>query len=445
MRTCLHLFLLSLLLRLPIAAQPRLEGYIAEGMAANEVLQQRDLAIERSLLALREAKALFGPSVAFNTNYFLAQGGRTVDFPVGDLFNPVYRTLNQMTGSANFPQLDNQSILLNPHDFYDARFRVSMPVVNAELIYNRRIQQSQADLRQIERTVYQRELVKEIKKAYFQYAQAAEAVRIYEQTQKLLVEQQRVNRSLLEADKVNRTALIRSDNELEKLRSRTEAAIQQRQSALAYLNFLLNKPLEAEVQLDSLRELPLLPAGGDVSGREELAQLRTATRIQEQVTQLSKAYWLPRLSAFSDFGSQGFEWKYNERTRYYFAGLSLEWNLFSSGKNKARVRQNELSTRILQSQQDYTLRQLQVQARTATHSFLGAAAQYGSAQAQVRTAEAYYQDLFRQYKAGQALYIELLDAQNQLTTARLELSVACYNAWAAHAEVERATAAYQLR
>jgi hypothetical protein len=48
------------------------------------------------------------------TDYFMAGGGRTVDFPVGDLLNPVYTTLNQLTGGNNFPQVTNQSILLNP-------------------------------------------------------------------------------------------------------------------------------------------------------------------------------------------------------------------------------------------------------------------------------------------------------------------------------------------
>ncbi|NJO25856.1 MAG: TolC family protein, partial [Bacteroidia bacterium] len=55
--------------------------------------------MENSLVALKEARSLFLPTTWFETQYTLANGGRTIDIPVGNLMNPVYKTLNQLTGT----------------------------------------------------------------------------------------------------------------------------------------------------------------------------------------------------------------------------------------------------------------------------------------------------------------------------------------------------------
>lgn len=95
-------------------AQTNLDGCIKTALDHHETIKQQQFLLTKSLYALKEAKSLFLPSVGFNGTYTLADGRRTVDMPVGDLLNPVYETLNQLTGSNNFPQLQNQSILLNP-------------------------------------------------------------------------------------------------------------------------------------------------------------------------------------------------------------------------------------------------------------------------------------------------------------------------------------------
>ncbi len=84
----LALFVLS---QLPYAgfAQKQLDKYLQYGLVNNESIKQQQFILDKNLYALQEAKSLFLPTVNFNTTYTLAGGGRTVDFPVGDLLNPV--------------------------------------------------------------------------------------------------------------------------------------------------------------------------------------------------------------------------------------------------------------------------------------------------------------------------------------------------------------------
>jgi outer membrane protein TolC len=153
---------------------------------------------------------------------------------------------------------------------------------------------------------------------------------------------------------------------------------------------------------------------------------------------------VPKVNIFADLGSQGFQWKFNDKTRYYFAGVSLEWNLFASGRNIQKIKQNELDGKVLVSQINHTNSQLQLQAQTSINTFKSSLAVYESNMAQQKTATQYYNDMLKLYKEGQALYIELLDAQNQYISTQLQTNIALFDTWMKYAEVERANASFNI-
>jgi outer membrane protein TolC len=441
--------LIALLLFRAIGAysQSSLDSYIKTALNNNETVKQQQFLLTKSLYALKEAKSLFLPSVGFIGTYTLAEGGRTVDIPVGDLVNPVYETLNQLTGTNNFPQLQNQSILLNPNNFYDAKIRTTYPILNAEIEYNRKIKTQQYSLQQIEINLYKRELVKEVKNAYYKYLQACEAVTIYETALSLVEENLRVNTSLFNNQKVNRTAVVRSDNEVSKYTALLEAARQTQNNAKAYFNFMLNTDLNAEIIKDSISTIPvdLFLTDTSVAKREELGKLREALAINQNVTALAKSYKRPKLNSFVDFGSQAFDFQVNNKSLYYMAGISLEWNIFSGNKNKHKIKQAEADEEVLQSQASYIEQQLKLQLTTSNNSFKVAIAEYNAAQSQVASSQKYYNDIFRLYKEGQALFIELLDAQNQLLSAKLQLNISLFDTWIKATEIERANASFIIQ
>lgn len=426
-------------------AQAVLDDYIKQGLSSNQSIKQQDFLLERNVYALKEAKSLFLPSVTFNTTYTKADGGRTIDVPTGDLLNKANSTLNQLTGTNNFPQLQNQHILLNPDNFYDAKFRTSLPLLNAELIYNKRIKTQQVDLQHTELLLYKRELVKEIKKAYYQYAKSQAAISIYRSSLDLVKENKRINLALFNNEKVIRTAVIRSENEVSKINAQLTTAEQNRNSARSYFNFLLNRPLTDSILVDTGSELPKLPAGvASVEHREELSKLKLALAINDNVTSLARSYIVPKISTFVDLGSQAFDFKFNGDSRYYLFGVNLEWNLFGSGRNIYKRKQAEYFQQSLVSENSYVETQLRTQLQITQNDFRSAIAQYDAATVQLRTADQYYRDELRLYKEGKAIYIELLDAQNQLINSRLDANIALYDTWIKHAEIERASASFNF-
>ncbi|NJO88865.1 MAG: TolC family protein [Chloroflexia bacterium] len=119
-----------------------LESYVNEGIENNLALKQQNLDYKQSLYAIEEARSYFFPQVSINARATFASGGRTIDFPVGDLMNPVYSTLNTLTASNNFPQVENEQIqFVRPFE-QETKISLVQPVFNPSIYYNTRIQKN---------------------------------------------------------------------------------------------------------------------------------------------------------------------------------------------------------------------------------------------------------------------------------------------------------------
>ncbi|TLV04065.1 TolC family protein [Dyadobacter luticola] len=425
-----------------VAQDQALQDYIAQGLKNNQGIKQQGLLLERNMYALKEAKTFFLPEVNFSTSYLDSRGGRKISIPIGDLLNPVYSSLNALTNSTAFPQVENVNQTFNPRNYYDAKFRTSLPIYNAEITYNTKIRKEQINFQQAEVDVYKRELVKEIKLAYYACLQADEAIRILESAVSLARENVRFNQTLVKNDKAIRTVVSRSENELIGLQAKWEDAKNQAENANAYLNFLVNNSLDTKVNLQKRDQL-IVEADSSAAGRrEELLKLESLYKINNLSGQLAKAAAMPRLATFIDLGSQGEFVKFNGDTRYYLFGVTLDWRVFASNRTQYKAKQAQLESQATGEQISQVEQQLQLQAQTASNRLKSAVQIFQAARSQTALSQQYYQDQQKLYREGQLLYIELLDAQNRLIGDQLQQSISYLNVQTRSAELERAKASY---
>ena len=432
----------------PAEAQNVLENYVKQGLESNLTLRQENFLLEKAMLGLDEAKKLQRPNVNFSTTYTYGAGGRTIDFPAGDLLNNVYSTLNKLTASQQFPQLKNQKIVLNPYNFYDAKFRTIYPLVNAEIHINQKAKSKNIDLKTAEINVYKRELVKDIKTAYFKYIQATEAVQLFDNGISLLSELKKVNQSLVNNGMANGSVLLKSNAEISKIQAqRTEADIN-RQNAGAYFNFLINKEFDAEIQPDTMYTSELTTFSKNISAeiknREELEKLQSAIALAGLGLDFQKAFFRPKLNMFLDLGSQGFLDRRGQ-SLYAFGGIALEYPIYDAKRNSSRVHQAELDLNAIKTQNENVENQLELQLKVAVNSYYAALSMYENSRDQISLNRRYYNDLMKKYKEGQALLIEVLEAQTQLLNAQLQQSIQLSTVWIKLCDIERISAAYPLR
>jgi outer membrane protein len=410
-----------------------LDGYVREGLQNNLSLRQEGYEIRRVTESLVQARALFYPRVAFNPTYSLAAGGRRLQFPVGDLLNPAYATLNRLTGQDRFPtNLANVNELLAPNNFHDTKVTVQYAIYNTDIQYNYLIQNSLLSAQEARRRVVENEIRYSIHTAYYTYLQTLDARRIYDNARSTLRELVRLNEKLVANNVATKEVVTQARYELSKLDQQVAVADKNRETARAYFNYLLNRDLTTSIDVDStlaqtkpLSEEPLTELQQSArQGRQELAQLGYSMKAAQTAVKLNEANaMIPNLYVGGNAGFQGFGYAFSGQA-YALAQIGLQWDLFRGYEKRSKIAQAKIQAESLQNRIADVERQIELQVFQAYQDLETANKALAATQAGLANAEQTYRIVDSKYRNGQALLIELLRTQNDRLTAQLQQSLA---------------------
>ena len=431
---------------------PVLEEYIREGISGNLELKQGQLGVSSSVEALRQAKALFYPKISFEPTYSVAFGGRRLAFPVGDMLNPAYAALNQLTGSDRFPtDIPNVNELLAPHNFHDTKVSFRYAVYNPEIRYNYLIQHDLLSAEEAGVRVVSAEVRYAISEAYYRYLQALKVLEVVKTTRATLSELVRLNTRLMENHVVTKDAVLSSEYEVSVLDQQQVEAEKDLRMAQSYFNFLLNRDLESGIEDDTLIwQAPGAP-GGDapldemisraLSGRPELQQLEYSSSAARQAVKLQeKSAALPSLFIGGNAGFQGFGYRFRDQG-YLVAQAGLQWNLFNGNENKARIAQSRIRAQMLETRQTEAGRRIALEVTQASYAHKAAREALNAAGAAVEKAQAFYKVTDSRYRNQTVLMLEFVKAATDLQTARLRQAMAQYELLIRTAHLDRVTGA----
>lgn len=422
-----------------------------EGLQNNLSLKQEGYEIRRVAESLAQAKSLFYPRVAFNPTYSLAAGGRRLQFPVGDLLNPVYGTLNKLTGQDRFPtNIANVNEQLAPNNFHDTKITVQYALYNTDIQYIYLIQQSLLSAQEARRRVVENEIRYSIQTAYYQYLQSLDARRIFDNARSTLRELVRLNEKLVANNVATKEVVTQARYELSKVDQQVAVAEKNRETARAYFNFLLNRDLTATIQIDSTLA-QTTPLGEDalptlqqmaLHGRQELVQLSQSLKAAQTSVKLNEANaTIPNLYVGGNAGFQGFGYTFRNQG-YALLQLGLQWDLFRGYEKRAKTQQARIQAEALQNRITDVERQIQLQVLQAWYDLDAANESLTATQAGLTNAEQTFRMVDSKYRNGQALLIELLRTQNDRLTAQLQQSLAREDVLAKRAALDRSTAVH---
>lgn len=447
---------LGLLLPLTAIGQPTptgksaiLDGYIRYGLANNLSLRQESLEISRVTESLNQAKSLFYPRVAFNPTYSIAAGGRRLQFPVGDMLNPVYKTLNQLTGADNFPtNIANVNELLAPNNFHDTKISVNYAIFNTDIQYNYLIQKQLVSAQEARKRVVENELRYNIATAYYQYLQTLDAIRIYANSRSVLNELSRLNEKLVSNNVATREVLTSARYEISKVDQQLAVAEKNRATAQAYFNFLLNRDLTTSIDVDSSLTR-ILPESKEnltdlqqtaLHGRQELAQLGGSLQAAQTAVRLNEANaTIPNVYIGGNTGFQGFGYTFQNQA-YVVAQIGLQWDLFRGYEKRSKIQQAKIQADALQTRLTELQRQIQLQVLQSYYDLNAANESLAATQSGMANADQTFRVIDSKYRNGQALLIEFLRYQNDRLTAQLQHSVARMDVLIKRAALDRAVA-----
>jgi outer membrane protein TolC len=416
-----------------------LASLIREAIRSNLALAQQRVGERAADAAVREARALALPTLSLETRRSEINGGLNL----GDLVNPAYRMLNQLSGSSAFPT--NLDVTLPFAQESRLRFTqaIYQPAIGAGV-------SAAANLRDAESAELRaaaRRLAADVQTSYWSVASAERVAELYRATLPLVDENVRVNERLLANGKVTADAVLRARAERSEIVQQLAEANQRRAAAARAFNHLLNRPVETQVEslpdsaMDATIDLPLEELIRHArTGREELKQAEYGIRATDAKERAATAAFLPGLVLAVDYGFQGDTYRFDRDHDALVASLALQWNVFNGGRDVARREQALLDGRRLRLARQDLERRIELDVRQAYDAALVARDAIATAQDRLAAAKRSFELVSRRYDEGMASHIEFIDARVAYTRAGLNLIVTRQSYATRCADLERAAA-----
>ena len=420
-----------------LPGQAILDQYVKQAIEQNLSVDEKQALERKQEFALEHAGKLGGPEVDFLTTYTVAYKGRNIELPLGDLLNPVYNALNEITGTNNYPPITNQEFNFLPNNFYDARFRITQPVLQPEIKYNKLIKREEVTLAELQTDETIRNLTQQVKTAYIQWMRATQSIYIMDQGLSLLNENKRITESLIKNGQAIPSALMRIQSDIEHLSALRQKSISNQVNAAVHFNFLLNRPSGTEILPDTFDGVPSILTQYDLSRREELQQIQTGKKIQELALQLEEKQHAPTLGLQVDLGSQAFAADWGG---YVLGGVQLAIPIWDNKQSQLKQKEWQAQLEATQANYEWTKNAFDVQMEAELENLRSDIELYNSFTDILASNQRFYDETVRRYKEGMSNYIELLDARTEVTNTQLEQNLAKYQSWLRHVNIERMAA-----
>ena len=414
-------------------------GLVAEALRNNLGLATERQSELKVSAGVREARGLYFPSLNLDSRYTRQSG----TLNLGDIVNPAYAALNQLTGTNRFPTNLDLTVPLA----FDSRVRLTQSLFNQTIRRNYTVAQRRLDGQHAHRLTAARRLAAEVQAAYLALADARSAAEIYEASLALVTEGERVAQRLLEAGRATPDAVFRARAERSDVAQKLAEARDQVAGAGRAVNHLLGRPLEAPAPVipDSALQFDLgigeeEAVAGALARREELAEAEAGIATAEASVGLATAAYLPSVAVAVDYGFQASKIRLNGNTDYTTASVVLSWNLFNGGRDLARrqaARADAEGARIARRDLEDRIR---LEIRQAYESAVVAREAITTADDRLGAARRTFELVRRRYEEGVASQIEFLDARTQLTGAELNRALTAHRYAARYVTLEQAAA-----
>lgn len=450
--------LLSILLVLSMGrlGAVTIDELVAEALQKNLAAAQSLLSWQGSRLAVDQARSRLWPQLSFSSRLTYALGGRVIDFPVGDLLNPVLRSINglylQNGQTAPFPRMfDNMTIPFLRTREQETRLRLTWPIWQTTLRHSVGLGRKLSTIEALRHRAQLRDLVYEVRCTALKRLSAQALLLSVEAGIKALTEHVAMTDSFFRNGLVTEDAPALAASALASLQQKKVEVQKGFELSGRLLNLLLNRPLESDLDLQEN------PVGGEDRGydeatlrervsarREELSMLAEQTAVYGEEAALQRDRIWPSLALVADYGIQGEGFHLDGDHDYGMASLVLEWSLFDGGERRTARAQAELKKRSALTRQQEVTRRLLLQLDEGLLTLRAGQAERHAAELAEKGARLALDIVRRKYAAGEALQLELLSAEARWVESEEKRISAFYAVEQAHAALERTAALYEL-
>jgi outer membrane protein TolC len=428
-----------------VTVEEGLQQVLDDALAANLELRAGTATVQQRMAALDQARARYLPVLDLAARYSMADGGRTIEFPVGDLLNPVYSTLDgllQASGQpARFPRVANQRIDFLRSQEQETKLVLQQPIYEPRL--GPALEASRQDVNRVEANLaaLRARVIRDTRQAYYQWLAAQQARLVIDATRDLAQANLDANQSLYRNGRITRDLVYRAEADVLEIEQQRIAAASRVRIAQSYVNLLRNVPLaeplpQSEIDAATIErfrnELVRRLAGRPLDtamlqdlatqSRAELKGLDAAVATGEARQDLARAAFKPMLAFGAEAGVQGEEYGFGDDQRYVLASVILRWNAFRGGGDRAALREAQAFTEELRATRDLARQQVRLEVQQALETLEVADASLETALKRTEAAGGAFRIASRKRDLGQINQAEFIDARRAQTEALLNLN-----------------------
>lgn len=363
------------------------------------------------------------PQLNFNYslqhNYQIQQsviGGQTIKLGVE----------NQSTGGFNLTQtIFNRDVLLASRSAGDVRTQARQNTSNNRIT-----------------------LAVNVSKAFYDVLLTQEQTRVLDEDIIRLERSLKDATSQYQAGIVDKTDYKRAAIALNNSKAQKKQNEELYKAKLVYLKSLMNYPDSTELPLvyDSTQMMQEAfidtLQGYNYQNRIEYQQLQTQQRLQQANLRYEKWSFLPSVSLFGNYNlnylNNSFSKLYSNNLPNSNAGVTLAFPIFQGTKRIQNIRLAELQLKRVDYDFIALKNSVSSEYTSAMASYKSSLTNYNVLKENLDLATDVYNTIQLQYKSGVKAYLEVINAETDLRTARINYTNALYNLLSSKIDVQKA-------
>lgn len=321
---------------------------------------------------------------------------------------------------------------------------VTQPIFTGlRITANHRLAALGVDLAALKLRLARLDLVLGVKTAYFEYLNATKFLEVARQSVELLKAHLKTSQDFYDVGLVPVSDVLKTKVELAQAQQDLVSAQNAVQVKRAQLNTLIGAPLDRLYKVEDIlayRPLGLAYAKAALAARAERPELKA---VDVQIAQAgesiraAKSDYYPQINLSGSYISTSDRPELGDSLYYDPSGwqvaTTLEWSFWEWGRTNYRVGQRRAAQRKLKAARKEAEDQVDLQVKQAYLFLRESEKNIGTAKASIAFASENYRITRESFKAQLTTNTEVLDAQTQLTRARINYysALTVYNvAWA---------------
>ena len=446
---------ISLLAAGTATAEPMtLAKCIEVALHGNPDITSANLEVEATTAQKKSARGAFGPRLHLDAGIQRWDSPLSANF--ADMLIPVVNVgLQNKNGLIPIDKSDltgplaplAQPIELRAQTTWSASVTLAQPIASLWTINEGyALRKMGVDLAGLQRKVALRDVAFQVTEAYYRVLQAMRLADVAQKSVENIEAQVKRAQSFFRAGTVGRNDVLRAELGLAAAKQRLIQANGGVVLARGQLARLMGLPPESPIDpVDSITDLAVaLPVPATqaedraVADRLEMKEIAAQMEMARAGESLAKSKMLPQVNALANYTHSSPATMFAPKQDIWFIGGTASWDIWEGGgtyygidESKARLAQALSARRKAEDGIRLETRSAHVNATTASQALT-------VARDAVEQAEENFRIEQKRYESGDNTSFDVLDAENQLTTARGQLQAATYDSLIAQSNLARA-------